>query len=252
MQETAGRLSCADGAALAWRRVAGEGPTVLWLGGFRSDMAGIKAGFLAEQAAAKGWDFLRFDYSGHGESDRAFEDGTIGRWRDDALLVLDRLVEGPALLVGSSMGGWIACLVALARPERVKALALIAPAADFTAKLMEPEFDAAAHRTLETDGRWIRASAYDPEGYPITRALIEDGRRWNILDAPVPIRCPVGILQGEADSDVPWRHALRLHEALQSSDAAFTLVRDADHSFSRPQDLARLVATVAELREAAR
>jgi len=252
MHETSGRLPCHDDASLAWRRVSGEGPTVLWLGGFRSDMAGTKACFLAEQAAEQGWDFLRFDYFGHGESDGEFEDGTIGRWREDALLLLDRLVEGRAVLVGSSMGGWIACLAALARPERVKALVLLAPAADFTAKLMEPQFDAAARQALVTEGRWVRPSAYDPEGYPITRALIEDGRLWNILDAPVPIRCPVRILQGEADPDVPWRHALRLHEAIESPDAVFTLVRDADHSLSRPQDLTRLLAAVTEVREAAR
>ncbi|MGZ8363381.1 MAG: alpha/beta fold hydrolase [Caulobacteraceae bacterium] len=247
MHEIVGKLENVDGADLAWRRVEGASPPIVWLGGFKSDMAGTKATLLAEWAAAGDRDFLRFDYSGHGESDGAFEDGTIGRWRDDALAVIDALTEGPAVLVGSSMGGWIACLAALARPERVKALVLIAPAADFTDKLMWVEMDADIRRKIEEEGRWMRASPYDPAGYPITRALIEDGRRWNILDGLVATGCPVRILQGGADPDVPWRHALKLHEALTSEDKVFTLIADADHSLSRPQDMTRIVAAIEEV-----
>jgi pimeloyl-ACP methyl ester carboxylesterase len=233
-----------DGERLAWLREPGQGPTVLWLGGFRSDMTGTKAQALAEWARASGRDYLRFDYFGHGASSGEFAQGTIGRWREDALSVIDALTEGPLILVGSSMGGWIACLAALARPERVKALVLVAPAPDFTDKLMEPEFDDDAREALALDGVWTRRSDYDPAGYPITRALLEDGRRWSILPGPVPIGAPVRILQGEADADVPWRHALALHQALASPDCVFTLIKGGDHRLSTPADLARLSAAV--------
>ena len=180
MSESTGFLARPDGERLAWRRVEGAGPTVVWLGGFRSDMTGTKAQALADWAAANGRAFLRFDYLGHGESSGDFQAaGTITRWREDALAVLDQLVEGPVVLVGSSMGGWIACLAAMARPERVKALVLIAPAPDFTEKLMAPGIPAEGHAALAKDGVWLRPSLYgDP--YPITRNLLEDGARWSI------------------------------------------------------------------------
>ena len=247
MSESTGTLERADGERLAWRRVPGAGPTVVWLGGFRSDMSGTKAQALADWAAANGRDFLRFDYLGHGQSSGDFARmGTISRWREDALAVLDELVAGEAVLVGSSMGGWIACLATMARPERVRAMALIAPAPDFTETLMRPQIPAAGLADLEEAGVWLRPSDYgDP--YPITRALLEDGARWSILPGPVPIQCPVRILQGGADPDVPWRHALELAQALKSEDVVFTLVRDGDHRLSRDADLARMVAAVAEL-----
>ncbi len=252
MSETAGRLDGGDGVRLAWRRVEGRGPTVVWLGGFMSDMTGTKAQALADWAQARGRAFLRFDWSGHGQSDGDFVDGTIGRWREDGLAIVDRLTEGPAVLVGSSMGGWLAGHVALARPERVRGLVLIAPAADFTSALMEPQIPPEGRAQLERDGVWLRPSAYgDP--YPITRALLDDGRRWSILPHPedeaarIPIASPVRILQGGQDPDVPWSHALRLAQALQGPDVVFTLIRDGDHRLSRPQDLARLIAAVEEL-----
>ena len=247
MHEERGRLDRADGAAIAWRRVRGHGPAVLWCGGFKSDMAGTKAEALAAWAAREGRDFLRFDYFGHGESDGDFAEGTIGRWREDALAVIDELLGGPAVIVGSSMGGWIACLAALARPDKVAAMVLVAPAADFTEKLMWAEMSAAQRAEIETRGAWMRPSPYDPGGFPITRGLIEDGRRWQILDGPVGIECPVRILHGARDPDVPWRHGLRLAEALISDDVVFTLVKDADHSMSRPQDLARLIAAIEDV-----
>ncbi len=247
MDEETGRLDRGDGTAIAWRRAPGRGPAVVWLGGFRSDMAGTKAEALAAWAARSGRDFLRFDYFGHGRSDGAFAEGTIGRWREDALAVIDELPDAPAVLVGSSMGGWIACLAALARPEQVAALVLVAPAADFTEKLMWAGLSAGQRGEIETRGVWMRPSPYDPEGYPITRALIEDGRRWQILDGPIAIERPVRILHGGLDPDVPWRHGARLAEAIASPDVVFTLVKDADHSMSRPQDLARLFAAVAEV-----
>jgi pimeloyl-ACP methyl ester carboxylesterase len=232
---------------IAVRMREGAVPGVVWLGGFKSDMAGTKAEALAAWAARTGRDFLRFDYFGHGASGGDFAEGTIGRWREDALAVIDALVDAPAVLVGSSMGGWIACLAALARPGKLKAMVLVAPAADFTEKLMWAGLGPDDRREIETRGFWMRPSPYDPEGYPITRALIEDGRRWQILDGPVAIDAPVRILQGGGDPDVPWRHALSLAEAITAPDLAFTLVRDADHSMSRPQDLARLTAAIDEV-----
>ena len=248
MIDEAGKLERPDGERLAWRRVAGAGPTVVWLGGFRSDMAGTKAEALAEWAAADGRAYVRFDYLGHGESSGDFRaKGTITRWREDALTIIDELTEGPLLLVGSSMGGWIACLAAMARPDRVAAMVLIAPAPDFTEKLMTPEIPPDGHAALAADGVWMRPSEYgDP--YPITRTLLEDGARWSILGGePVPIEVPVRILQGGADPDVPWRHALELAQAIKTPDVVFSLIKDGDHRLSRPPDIERLLATVAEL-----
>jgi pimeloyl-ACP methyl ester carboxylesterase len=237
-----------DNLRLAYRIVPGTQPTVVWLGGFHSDMTGTKAQVLADQARVSGGGYLRFDYFGHGESDGDFADGTITRWREDALAVIDDLTEGPLVLVGSSMGGWLACLAAIARPDRVKAMVLIAPAPDFTEKLMEPELSAEAKAAIARDGRWIRPSEYDDGGYAITRELLEDGARWSILSGPVPIDVPVRVLQGGADPDVPWTHALELANSLTSTDVVFTLIKDGDHRLSRPQDLERLVAAVAEAR----
>ncbi|MBI1682221.1 alpha/beta hydrolase [Caulobacter hibisci] len=233
---------------LAYRKIDGEGPMVVWLGGFHSDMTGTKAQVLAEQAQATGGGYLRFDYFGHGESSGDFKDGTISRWRADALAVIDDLTEGPLVLVGSSMGGWLACLAAIARPDRVKALVLVAPAPDFTEKLMGPELSDEAKAAIERDGFWIRPSEYDDGGYAITRELLEDGARWSILPGPVPIDVPVRVLQGGQDDAVPWTHALELANGLNSEDVVFSLIKDGDHRLSRPQDLERLIAAVAEAR----
>jgi pimeloyl-ACP methyl ester carboxylesterase len=235
-----------DGERIAYRRADGAGPTVVWLGGFHSDMEGSKAAALAAWAARNRRAYVRFDYFGHGQSSGAFEDGTIGRWRDDALAVIDALTEGPLVLVGSSMGGWLACLAALARPERVKAMVLIAPAADFTEKLMSPGLSEEAKAALARDGVWTRPSAYDGDDYAITARLLEEGHAWSILPGPTPIDVPVRILQGGQDPDVPWRHALALAEALTGEDVVFTLIKDGDHRLSRPQDLARMIAAVEE------
>ena len=247
MGERAGALERPDGHRLAWRAVDGSGPTVVWLGGFRSDMTGTKAQVLADWALARGRSFLRFDYFGHGASSGDFVDGSIGRWRDDALAVVDQLVEGPVILVGSSMGGWIACLAALARGEQVSGMVLIAPAADFTSALIEPSLSDEARADLAREGVWMQPSDYEGGGYPITRRLLEDGRAWSILPGPVEIAPPVRILQGGGDDAVPWRHALSLAEALTAQDVVFTLIKDGDHRLSRPQDLTRLVRAVEEL-----
>lgn len=246
MSETNGFLERPDGTRLAWRAVAGAGPAVVWLGGFRSDMAGTKAQALADWALAAGRAYVRFDYFGHGESDGDFAQGTITRWREDALAVLEALTEGPVVLVGSSMGGWIACLAAMAAPEQVAALVLIAPAPDFTEKLMAPEMDAEAKAQMARTGVWLRPSDYG-EPYPISRELLEDGARWSILDGPVNVTAPTRILQGGADPDVPWRHALELAQSLKTEDVVFTLIKDGDHRLSRPADIARLIAALEEL-----
>jgi pimeloyl-ACP methyl ester carboxylesterase len=247
MSEIEGFLDRPDGSRLAWRLVEGAGPTVVWLGGFKSDMTGTKAEALADWALAQGRAYVRFDYFGHGASSGDFAEGTITRWREDAIAVLNELTAGPLVLVGSSMGGWVACLAAMALPRRVAAMVLIAPAPDFTEKLMAPEIPPEGHAALAANGVWLRPSEYgDP--YPITRNLLEDGARWSILGGePIPIQIPVRILQGGEDPDVPWRHALELAQGLKGDDVVFTLIKDGDHRLSRPQDIARLIAAVEEL-----
>lgn len=239
-------LEGSDGERLAWQRIEGAGPTIVCLGGFLSTMWGSKTTALAEWAQAEGRTLIVFDYFGQGESSGKFTDGTITRWRQDALAILDQVAEGPVVLVGSSMGGWLACLIAAVRPERIKGLVLIAPAADFTERLVRPEIPPEGRAALEMDGVWMRPSLYgDP--YPIAQALLEDGARWSILPGPVPIEAPVRILQGAEDPDVPWSHALELAQALKGDDVVFTLIKDGDHRLSRPQDLARLIAAVEEV-----
>jgi pimeloyl-ACP methyl ester carboxylesterase len=242
MREETGRLH----HRLAYARLPGAGPGVVFLPGFRSDMGGTKALALRDACAARGRAFLRFDYSGHGESEGRFEDGTIGQWTEDALALFDALTEGPQILVGSSMGGWIATLLAVRRPERVAALIGLAPAPDFTEALMWPAFTPAQREVVLRDGVLHLPSQYG-EPTPITRALIEDGRTHLLLDKPIPLPCPVRILQGMADPDVPWRHALRLVEALESDDVRLHLVKGGDHRLSRPEDLRLLVETLDQL-----
>jgi pimeloyl-ACP methyl ester carboxylesterase len=233
-------------ARIAYRKREGQVPCVVWLGGFRSDMDGTKAAALDAWAARRGQAYLRFDYSGHGSSQGAFVDGTISGWRDDALAVLDGLSRGPVVLVGSSMGGWIALLLARARPERIAGLVLIAPAADFTEDLMWAQMTADVRRVLLETGRWHNPSA--DGGYPITRALIEDGRRHLVLGQKHAFPFPVRILQGMRDADVPWRHTLRLAEAIDG-DVRLTLVKNGDHRLSTPADLKLLERTLAALIE---
>lgn len=232
------------GHALAFQRSTGSGPTAVWLCGFRSDMGGTKAAALHAHADGAGRAFLRFDYSGCGSSGGAFDEGTIGRWLGDTLAVIDGASDGPLVLVGSSVGGWVALLAALARPARVKALCLIAPAPDFTERLMWPELDEAARRAIMDDGVWQRPSAYEPTPTPITRALIEDGRSHLLLGAPIAFDGPVRILHGQADPDVPWGLSLELAERLTSEDVQITFVKSGDHRLSTPENIALLTATV--------
>ncbi len=244
--ERSGRLDRGDGVELAWAHLPGRGPCVVFLPGFNSDMAGSKATALRDWCARRGRSMLRLDYSGHGASGGAFTDGAIGRWMADALVLIDRLVEQPMLLVGSSMGGWIALLIAQRRPGRVAALVGIAAAPDFTELLLWHGLTPAEQAALLATGRREMPSQYG-EPYVITSGLIEDGRDHLVLGGPIAITCPVRLLQGQRDDDVPWRHALMLAERLDSEDVEVTLVKDGDHRLSRPADLALLCRTVAAL-----
>lgn len=237
------------GTTIAYRRTAGRNPGLVFLGGFRSDMTGIKATALEAWAKETGRAFVRFDYQGHGASGGEWEQGSIGQWRDDALAVLDRLTEGPQILVGSSMGGWIALLVALARPERVAGLLGIAPAPDFTERMIRSRLGPDQLAALERDGRFIAPSAYDPAGYPITRHLLEEARAHLLLPGPIPITCPVRLLHGQRDPDIPWRTSLELAEALVGEDVRVVLVKDGDHRLSRDQDIALMLRLAGELIE---
>jgi len=235
---------------IAYRQVkaGANGVTgVVWLGGFRSDMLGTKAEFVDQWARKANRNFLRFDYSGHGESDGQFEAGCIGEWSADALAVFDELTEGPQILIGSSMGGWVATLLALKRPERIAAIVFIAPAPDFTERLMWRGFSKDQQRRLMNDGRLEQPSDYSDEPEIITRKLIEDGRNHLVMTGSVPVRCPVRILQGMKDDAVPYAHALEFAEMLESDDVAVALTRNGDHRLSTPEDLERLAATLDQL-----
>jgi pimeloyl-ACP methyl ester carboxylesterase len=243
-------LTRGDGVTIAYRHTSGGAPGVVFLGGFRSDMSGTKATALESHCRAAGRGFVRFDYRGHGESGGRFEDGTIGAWIGDALAVVDEVTEGPQVLVGSSMGGWIALACALARPARVAGVIGIAAAPDFTEELMWARFPPAARQALETTGLWREPSEYDSEGYPITMALIEDGRKHLLLDrSAIPIHVPVRLIHGMKDGSVPWSTAPRIASLLLSEDVTVKLVKDGDHRLSRERDLAILFDTLDELCE---
>jgi len=231
-----------SGETIAYRCQAGRGPAILWLGGFHSDMTGTKAQALSDWAERQGRAFLRFDYFGHGRSSGDFAQGTISRWRDDALAVLDGLTQGPQILVGSSMGGWIATLLARARPERIAGLLLIAPAPDFTEDLIWAKMPPEIRRSVMEAGQWLRQSPYEAP-YPITKALIEDGRSNLVLNGKIAVQGPVRILHGSADSDVPWSQGAKLVDCLEG-DVTFTLVKGADHRMSSATDLRRIESTL--------
>ena len=252
----------AERRAIAVRRQDGAAPGLFWLSGYKSDMKGTKAEAVAQWAAGRGRACVRFDYSGHGESSGRFTDGTIGRWLADSLAVFEACCRGPQILVGSSMGAWLALLLvralrqrspagspALAQqgePASVGGLVLIAPAIDFTEELMWKRFTPAIKRELAEQGVWQRFSAYSPEPYPVTRQLIEEGRNHLLLGAMIETGCPVRILQGVEDPDVPWQHAIALTSRLACDDVVLTLVKDGDHRLSRPEDIERLLGAVAE------
>ena len=239
---------------IAVRARLGASPGLIWLGGFNSDMRGTKALALDAWADQHGRACVRFDYSGHGESGGAFIDGTIGRWLEESVAVFERFCRGTQVVIGSSMGGWMALLLAraIARREAKQAtlagLVLIAPAPDFTEQLMWNSFPDEVREEIRTKGVWMRPSEYgDGTPYPITRALIEEGRNHLLLGSAIEVGCPVGILQGAQDPDVPWQHAFALAHRLPAEDVVLTMIQDGDHRLSRPQDIARIMAAVAEM-----
>lgn len=228
-------LDVVNGERVAYQIQPGRGPGIVWLGGFHSEMNGNKAQAVAAWGARTGRAILRFDYFGHGASTGEFLRGTVSRWRDDALAVLDRLTEGPQVLVGSSMGGWIALMLARLRPERIAGMILIAPAADFTEALMWQRMPEDIRRQIVEEGSWLWSTRYG-ETYPVTHALIEDGRRNLVLDSTIAPQFPVRILHGLADPDVPWQHSLRVADTIKG-DVILTLVKDGDHRLSTPREL---------------
>jgi pimeloyl-ACP methyl ester carboxylesterase len=235
-------------------RSPGHSPGLFWLGGFHSDMKGTKAVALDAWAMEHERAFVRFDYSGHGESGGEFIEGTIGRWLEESVAVFTQFCSGPQVVIGSSMGGWMALLLAreLARRADDRAslagMVLIAPAPDFTEELMWKGFSPEIRAQIETKGVWLRPSQYDDgTPYPITRTLIEEGRHHLLLGSKIDVGCPVRILQGAQDPDVPWQHAFTLAHRLPSEDVVLTMIQDGDHRLSRPQDIARIIAAVKEM-----
>jgi pimeloyl-ACP methyl ester carboxylesterase len=249
-------LAVGEGAeqrAIAVRRHGGAGPGLFWLGGYKSDMAGTKAQALAQWAAQQGRACVRFDYSGHGESGGGFTDGTIGRWLAESLVVFEACCRGPQIVIGSSMGGWLALLLVRALRARkdlsqasVAGLVLIAPAVDFTEELMWKRFTPEIKHELASTGVWARPSQYSDEPYLVTRQLIEEGRQHLLLHGMIETGCPVRILQGVQDPDVPWQHAKALVARFACDDVVLTLIKDGDHRLSRPEDIERLLRAVAE------
>lgn len=243
--EETGRLNRGDGVELAWARLPGRGPTVVFLHGFQSDMTGGKAMMLRSWCLGTGRALLRLDYSGHGASDGAFEDGTVGRWAEDARKVIESKTTGPLVLVGSSLGGWIALLTAQALRKRVVGLIGLAAAPDFTEDLMWRAMPPADQEKLMAEGQ-LRVSSVEGD-FTLTRALVEDGRRHMLLRAPIALTCPVRLLQGQEDKTVPWQTALKIAERIEGQDVQVTLIKDAEHRLSRLTDLELMCRTLASL-----
>lgn len=236
-----------DGEKIAFRRIAGDGPGILWLSGFHSDMSGLKAQHLAAVAAREVRAFTAFDYYGHGASSGDFARGTIGHWKADALAVLDQVTHGPQILVGSSMGGWIALLVALTRRERIAGMVLIAPATDFTEDLIWARASPSVREEILRKGYWMRPSAYGLAPYPITKELIQEARGHLLLRAPIDISAPVHILHGTKDPDIPPERSRRLAERLASARPIVDFIEAGDHRLSTPADLGRIERAVLAL-----
>lgn len=237
-----------DGASIAYHRLAGRTPQIVFLTGFKSDMMGSKALGLDALCRKRGQSFLRFDYFGHGESSGDFDDGTIGRWADDAVFAIDHLTEGPLILVGSSMGGWLMLLAALKRPDRIAGLVGLAPAPDFTQDLIEQALTPEQQKKLNRDGAVDIPNCYDDEEpYRINQKLIDEGRQHLLLHNTIPIDCPVRLIHGLKDEDVPFETSLRLADKLRSQNVTVTFVKDGNHRLSEPDDIERLCQTTEAL-----
>ena len=240
-------LARPDGETLAYKQVPGDGATIVWIGGFRSDMEGTKALALDAAARERGWAFLRYDHFAHGRSSGDWRQAPVGRWREDAVALIDSL-NGPAILVGSSMGGWVALLAALARPEAVAGLVLINPAQDFTETLMWPGLADHERQAILRDGETVVVE----EGlgsYVLTRAMFEEAKDWLLLGGPIAINATTHILQGRADDTVPWKHSIALAERLTGGDVLLDLVEGGDHRLSQPADLTRMINAVEAMRK---
>lgn len=241
-------LTRPDGTRLAYRHTPGNTPGVLFCPGFNSDMQGTKALALDAWCQQQGIQYTRFDYHGHGESDGLFEQGSIGRWRDDAIAILDEATSGPQIIVGSSMGGWIMLLIALQRAQRLAGLVGIASAPDFTRRMQEHGLDARQLRQLQETGYCEMPNDYD-EPYRISQAMLDEGDRHLLLESEIAIDLPVRLIHGQRDTDVPWEYSMTIARQLRSADVEVQLVKDGDHRLSSEADLQRLVMTVGRLRQ---
>jgi pimeloyl-ACP methyl ester carboxylesterase len=239
-------LTLSDGTRLAYKKMEGQGPTIIWCGGLKSDMEGSKAVYLHDWAQRHERAYIRFDYFGHGESDGDFIEGTISRWASDVAAIIDAFCDGDVILIGSSMGGWASLLAALERKEKIKAMVLINPAPDFTEKLTRAKWSNEQEIELETNGVVYEPSGYE-EPYAYSKVLMDDGRARKILDDPIALTCPIRILQGANDDVVPPAHSRLIVEAVESDNVVYSLVKGGDHSLSREQDLRLLSNTLESL-----
>lgn len=240
-------LSRPDGTSIAYHRSPGKGIGVVFIHGLMSDMAGGKALHVEAHCQAQGRPFVRFDQYGHGQSSGAFPDGCIGRWAEDTVAVLDHLTDGPQVLVGSSCGGWLMLLAALARPDRVAGLVGIAPAPDFTEDLSWPSLSAEQQEAVLREGRVEMPNPYSDQPYVYSKRLFDDGRRHLLLREPIPLSMPVRILHGQQDEAVPWQRSLTLMDRLAGADVEATFIKSGDHRLSEPADLERLSRTLDEV-----
>ncbi|MEI7670245.1 MAG: alpha/beta hydrolase, partial [Pseudomonadota bacterium] len=241
-------LELKNGGRIAYHKIAGKSPGVIFLGGFRSDMSGVKAMALENYCRKQGRAFIRFDYEGHGESSGKFEDGTIGKWTENALTILTELTKEPQILVGSSMGGWISLLLAKKRPNRIAAIVGIAAAPDFTERLIFDNLTKAQVKELDKKGKIMLASDYG-EQYPITKDLIIDGRNHLLLNDKIPVNCPVTLLHGLKDIDVPWEISLETNKQLSSKDVKTILIENGDHRLSEPSDIKKIISVLGKMIE---
>ena len=239
-------LTRENGTSIAYNKLEGDQPGLIFMSGFMSDMNGSKALALEQHCQERGLAFLRFDYMGHGNSSGNFADGTIGLWAQNALTAFDELTEGPQIIIGSSMGGWMMILTAVSRPERVAGLVGIAAAPDFTEDLLPKQLTKIQLSKIQEDGFVVIPSEYETP-YTITKTLLDDGTQHLVLRNEIPLDCPVRLLHGLEDTSVPWETALKIQNMVRSKDVEVTLIKNGDHRLSREEDLEKLKKTVMEI-----